>query len=90
MLEVDTDLEKKVFERILCMLINEAADAIYLNVCTAEAADSAMILGANYPKGLIAWGKELGFTNVTDRMTELSSFYREDRYRPSPGLIMLS
>lgn len=88
--EIAFELEKKVFERIITMLVNEAADAVYLGICSEEDADIAMILGANYPKGLLAWGRELGFSNIKDRMTELSSFYREDRYRPSPGLIMLS
>jgi len=39
--------------------------------------------GVNYPKGLLAWGAELGFERVLAKLTELQELYGEDRYRPS-------
>jgi len=45
-----------------------------------------MIKGVNYPKGLIAWGKELGLEQVAWEMKKLDSRYGEDRYRLSPNL----
>lgn len=75
---------EKVFRRILAMLINEAADAVFMNVATAEDVDLAMTNGVNYPKGLLKWGDELGLSNVLDWMSSLQVEYREDRYRPNP------
>jgi 3-hydroxybutyryl-CoA dehydrogenase len=45
-----------------------------------------MTKGVNYPKGLIAWGKEIGLSAVRERLTLLQSKYGEDRYRVSAGL----
>jgi len=68
------------------MLINEACDAVYMNVATAEDVDLAMENGVNYPKGLLKWADELGPSVVLDWMTALQVEYREDRYRPNPLL----
>jgi 3-hydroxybutyryl-CoA dehydrogenase len=45
-----------------------------------------MTKGVNYPKGLIAWGKELGLDQVAWEMKKLASRYGEDRYRLTPSL----
>lgn len=80
------ELGAKVFERILCMLINEAAEAVNLKVASAEDIDLAMTKGVNYPKGLLRWGQEIGLANVLAKLEELYAEYCEDRYRPSPLL----
>jgi 3-hydroxybutyryl-CoA dehydrogenase len=82
----DVALKTMISERIITMLINEAYDALYLQVASAEDLDLAMTKGVNYPKGLIAWGKEIGLENIRQRMQRLYDFYNEDRYRLSPGL----
>jgi 3-hydroxybutyryl-CoA dehydrogenase len=82
----DRELLEKVYTRILTMLINEAFDALYLQIANEQDLDNAMLKGVNYPKGLIAWGKEIGLGNILTKMTELYDFYREERYRPSMGL----
>lgn len=82
----DPELADHIFNRILTMLINEAADAVYMNVATVEDVDMAMTHGVNYPKGLLKWADELGLANVLDRMTALQVEFREDRYRPNPLL----
>mgnify|MGYP006272558195 CR=1 FL=1 len=82
----DKALGKSILHRILAMLINEASDAVFMNVATAEDVDLAMTRGVNYPKGLLAWADELGPVKVLDWMFELHSEYREDRYRPNPLL----
>jgi len=51
----DKGLGEKIFNRVLVMLINEAADALFLNIASAEDIDNAMTKGVNYPKGLLAW-----------------------------------
>lgn len=90
--EPDTDkaLGKKIVERIVSMLINEAADALYLNVATREDIDLAMTKGVNYPKGLLKWADELGIDNCVHILDELFDEYHEPRYRCSPMLRKLS
>jgi len=82
----DIELGKKILWRILSMLINEAADALFLNIATKEDIDLAMTKGVNYPKGLLAWADEIGIENVLNQLEELYCEYGEDRYRPSPLL----
>jgi 3-hydroxybutyryl-CoA dehydrogenase len=68
------------------MLINEAADALFLNIASAEDIDNAMARGVNYPKGLLRWADEVGIDWCVNRMDALYDLYREDRYRCSPIL----
>ena len=80
------NLSQQIFDRILVMLINEAADALFLNIASAEDIDNAMTNGVNYPKGLLAWADEKGMDWCVTKMDELYDVYHEDRYRCSPIL----
>ena len=82
----DVSLAQNIFDRILVMLINEAADALFWNVASAMDIDNAMTLGVNYPKGLLAWADDKGIDWCVSRMDALYDEYREDRYRCSPLL----
>ena len=82
----DEVLGKQIRFRILVMLINEAADALFLNIASREDLDLAMTKGVNYPKGLLKWADEIGIQKVFDALAELQDIYQEDRYRPSPLL----
>jgi 3-hydroxybutyryl-CoA dehydrogenase len=82
----NTKLLQYIFNRILIMLINEAADALFLNIASAKDIDNAMTKGVNYPKGLLAWANEIGIENCVKKMDELYNEYHEDRYRCSPIL----
>jgi 3-hydroxybutyryl-CoA dehydrogenase len=84
------ELGAVIVNRIVAMLINEAADALFWNIATAEDIDLAMTKGVNYPKGLLAWAKEIGYQTCVDRMDALYDEYREDRYRCSPMLRRLA
>lgn len=75
-----------IFERILVMLINEAIDAVFLNVASKEDVDLAMTNGVNYPKGLLKWADEIGLDVILERSEQLFAEYGEDRYRPNPLL----
>jgi 3-hydroxybutyryl-CoA dehydrogenase len=75
-----------VFERILAMLINEAVDAVYMQVASPADIDLAMTRGVNYPRGLLAWCDEIGAGRALGWMNRLQAEYAEDRYRPSPLL----
>ncbi|MEY4288167.1 MAG: hypothetical protein RLZZ30_255 [Bacteroidota bacterium] len=76
-------LGKQLFERVLVMLINEAIDAVFMQVASIEDIDLAMTKGVNYPKGLLAWADELGLDWVLDKSNALFEEYGEDRYRPN-------
>jgi 3-hydroxybutyryl-CoA dehydrogenase len=80
------ELLKEIQDRVLIMLINEAADALFLNIATAEGIDNAMTKAVNYPKGLLAWANEKGIDWCVSQMDNLYDLYREDRYRCSPIL----
>ena len=82
----DPQVALLVFERVLAMLINEAVDAVHMRVASPADIDLAMTKGVNYPKGLLAWGNEIGLDRVLAWMERLQSEYGEDRYRPSPLL----
>ncbi|WP_370392348.1 3-hydroxyacyl-CoA dehydrogenase NAD-binding domain-containing protein [uncultured Winogradskyella sp.] len=83
---VEKSLAEQIFDRVLVMLINEAADALFLNIASAEDIDNAMTKGVNYPKGLLAWADEKGIDWCVDEMDKLYNEYHEDRYRCSPLL----
>ena len=82
----DESLGKAIVDRVVVMLINEAADALYLNIASAADIDSAMTKGVNYPKGLLAWADEKGVASCVEQLDNLYDIYREDRYRTSPLL----
>lgn len=77
---------QEILDRILAMLINEAADAVYMNVATVQGVDLAMKNGLNYPKGLLEWCDSIGAENVLSTIQNMRDYYSEDRYRPNPLL----
>jgi 3-hydroxybutyryl-CoA dehydrogenase len=70
--------------RTVAMLANEAADAVNQGVCSVQAADAAMRLGVNYPKGPLAWADSVGLPAIRTVLSNLGTSYGEDRYRISP------
>ena len=80
------EFSQQILDRVLVMLINEAADALFLNIATAKDIDLAMTKGVNYPKGLLAWANEKGIDWCVESMDALYNEYHEDRYRCSPLL----
>lgn len=86
----DEEKGNEIFARILYMLINEAADAAYLNIASPKDIDLAMTKGVNYPKGLLQWADEVGIQRCVNGMDRLYTEYLEDRYRCSPLLRKLA
>jgi 3-hydroxybutyryl-CoA dehydrogenase len=84
--KLDFDLGNSIVMRILVMLINEAADALFLKIATRDDLDMAMTKGVNYPNGLLRWADELGVETVLNYLESMEDLYGEDRYRPSPLL----
>lgn len=82
----DTTLGAEVANRIIAMLINEAADALHWRIASRDDIDLAMTRGVNYPKGLLSWADEIGISTIVEKLDSLYVEYLEDRYRCSPLL----
>lgn len=82
----DEDLGRYILLRILVLLINEAADALFRKFATKEDIDLAMKTGIDFPRGLLSWADDLGIGFTVKQLDELYDLYREDRYRCSPLL----
>jgi 3-hydroxybutyryl-CoA dehydrogenase len=82
----DETLGRDIYWRILVMLINEAADALFWNIASKEDLELAMTKGVNYPKGLLKWADEMGIAKCVATLDRLFENYREERYRCSPLL----
>lgn len=88
--EKDDALYQQIFLRIISMLVNEAVEAKRLGVANDEDLELAMQKGVNYPKGLLAWGKEIGYAKISETLQNLYEEYQEERYRQSPLLRKLN
>lgn len=86
----DDALYQQIFLRIISMLINEAVEAKRLGVANDEDLELAMQKGVNYPKGLLTWGKEIGYAKISETLQNLYEEYQEERYRQSPLLRKLN
>lgn len=84
------ELALKIVNRVLAMLINEAADALYYQIASSADIDLAMTKGVNYPKGLLAWADEITISSVVKILDDLYNEYHEDRYRSSVLLRKMS
>ena len=84
--EKNEELYQQIFMRIISMLINEAAEAKRLKIASDEDLELAMQKGVNYPKGLLAWGRKIGYRKISETLQNLYEEYQEERYRQSPLL----
>ena len=82
----EENLYEIIFMRIISMLINEAVEAKRLKIASDEDIELAMQKGVNYPKGLLDWGKEIGYSKISETLQNLYKEYQEERYRQSPLL----
>ena len=82
----DEKLGKKIFIRILTMLINAAADALNGAIATRDDIDTAMTTGVNYPKGLLKWADDIGLNAPLAQLKDLHTQSGDDRYIASPLL----
>jgi len=79
----DPELGKRIADRVIVMLVNEAADTLHQNIASLEDIELAMTKGVNYPRGLFEWADQIGIQNCVERMDTLYDWYHEDRYRCS-------
>jgi 3-hydroxybutyryl-CoA dehydrogenase len=79
----DAATGQAIVDRILAMLVNEAADAVALGIASADDVELAMTTGVNYPRGLLEWGDQIGAAEILRRLDALHAEYGDDRYRAS-------
>ena len=82
----DDELGRQILFRILVLLINEAADALFNQRASRDDIDLAMTTGIDFPSGLLSWADDLGIEVVVQHLDKLYMLYGEDRYRCSPLL----
>lgn len=82
----DREVGEAIVRRVLAMLVNEAVSALELRLASAADIETAVTKGVNYPKGLLAWGDEIGAANVLDELDRLQREYGDPRYRASRRL----
>ena len=82
----DAAVGQQIVDRILAMMVNQAVDAVHQRVANTSDIELSMTKGVNYPKGLLAWGDEIGAAVVLARLEQLHTEYLDERYRPSPML----
>jgi 3-hydroxybutyryl-CoA dehydrogenase len=82
----DRALGAAIVDRVVAMLVNEAVEAVFMKVAAPADIETAMTKGVNYPRGLLAWGDQIGAAEILRRLEALQAEYGEDRYRPSPLL----
>lgn len=86
----DPVVGQRIVDRIVALLINGAVDALHYQIASVADLDMAMTRGVNYPRGLLAWGDQLGWDVVLARVDALQQETGDDRYRPSPLLRRLA
>jgi 3-hydroxybutyryl-CoA dehydrogenase len=77
------DVAGLVVMRLIAMLVNEAADAVLLGTCSAQAIDVAMRYGVNYPRGPMEWAEQVGLRVFARALANLREHTGEERYRTS-------
>ena len=77
------DIPGLVLMRTLAMLANEACEVVHQGIADADAVDTAMMNGTNYPEGPLAWADRIGAATVLRVLENLAETYGDGRYRPS-------
>lgn len=72
-----------ILMRTIAMLANEAFEASLHGVGSLEEIDLAMTYGVNYPRGPVAWAREIGLSDVIAIMDNLRAVTGDPRYRTS-------
>jgi 3-hydroxybutyryl-CoA dehydrogenase len=66
--------------RTLFMIMNEAFAVMEEGTASAEDIDRAMQLGTNYPRGPVAWAREIGLDQVVALLDRLREHLGSSRY----------
>lgn len=72
--------------RTIAMLANEGFEAVMQGVADETGVDDAMRFGVNYPKGPIAWAREIGLARILATLDSIHALTGDPRYRASMAL----
>jgi 3-hydroxybutyryl-CoA dehydrogenase len=72
-----------VTPRVVCMIINEAYEALQQGVASKEDIDLSMKLGTNYPYGPFEWGDRIGLDDLRRLMMALRNSTQDSRFNPN-------
>lgn len=72
--------------RVLAPAVNEAAKLIEQDATTKEDIDRGMLLGVNYPRGILRMADSYGLDRIVNEMNRLKEKYQVDRYNVSSVL----
>ncbi|HTW83788.1 MAG TPA: 3-hydroxybutyryl-CoA dehydrogenase [Candidatus Sulfotelmatobacter sp.] len=75
-----------ISNRVLMPMINEAIQALYEGVASAEDIDTVMRLGMNHPMGPLTLADFIGLDTCLAIMEVLHEGFGDTKYRPSPLL----
>lgn len=80
------DRPGQIVLRTMAQLANGAADAVLDDIAPAAAIDEAMVFGANYPQGPLAWAADYGPARIVAALEHISASTGDAIYAPSKGL----
>jgi enoyl-CoA hydratase/3-hydroxyacyl-CoA dehydrogenase len=70
--------------RVLATAVNEAAKLIEMDATTRDEIDTAVLLGLNYPRGVLRMADSIGLDKILDELNRLYKKYnKEERYKAS-------
>ncbi len=75
--------------RVLAPAVNEAAKLIEIGATTREEIDTAMLLGLNYPRGILRMADSTGLDRIVAELNRLEKTYKVARYKCSSVLTKL-
>ncbi|MBN1176336.1 MAG: enoyl-CoA hydratase/isomerase family protein [Dehalococcoidales bacterium] len=76
--------------RVLATAVNEAAKLIEMDATTRDEIDTAVLLGLNYPRGVLRMADSTGLDKILDELNRLYNKYnKEDRYKASSVITKL-
>jgi enoyl-CoA hydratase/3-hydroxyacyl-CoA dehydrogenase len=75
--------------RVLATAVNEGAKLIEMKATTREEIDTAVLLGLNYPRGILRMADSTGLDKIVAELNRLYNKYKEDRYKTSSVLTKL-
>lgn len=75
-----------VAQRVVALIVNISCDIAQQRIASPQDIDLGVTLGLGYPQGPLAWGDSLGAERILTILDEMSTFYGDPRYRPSPWL----
>lgn len=71
---------------LIAPAVNEAAWLIREGVATRDDIDKGVVLGLNYPKGILRYADEYGIDEIVKRLQKRYEETKRDAYKPNPLL----